>query len=293
MPIFLGLDCGGTACRALALDEHLEPVFLAQGGSANLASTPEATLDRSLSRALEGLPHVDRVCACFAGLVSPEQRQRAEALVRRHIPDTPIRVEADYAAAWRASPEGTTVCVIAGTGSCLSSRRTDGSFVKSGGGGYLLGDECSGFRLGQAAIRSYVRNPAEASPYLCQLIHRTFGTSDPGEVTTAVYQSSLPAALIASLASAFFRDVESGVPYAVRSLTQEAAAMADIIVQHLNEFHPNLEEATVALAGSVWKKKSAREALGEAVRLRRPAIRVVRSEMPPARGAALLAMETL
>jgi N-acetylglucosamine kinase-like BadF-type ATPase len=292
VPIYLGLDCGGSTCRALALDDSGEPVFLAQGGSANLASTPEATLERSLRRALEGLPPVDFVCGCFAGLISESRREQAERLLRRFIPEpTPLRLEPDFAAALRACPTGTDVCVIAGTGSVVCSQHQGGEWVRSGGGGYLLGDEGSGFRYGRAGIRQFVRDPHQGSEHLQETIAKLFRTEDPNEVVAAVYTGTSPAALVAGVATAVFHDAERKLPYALAIVDQETSDLAEIVIAHCRRFLPGHDAPQIGLAGGTWKKRVVRDAFTEKFAKFLPSARVVRSEMPPAHGAALLAME--
>lgn len=291
MPIYLGLDCGGSSCRALALNEESEPVFLAQGGSANLTSTPEATLIRSLSRALENLPPPDYVCACFAGLQMSDQIPRAEQLLRKYIGDAPLRVEPDYAAALRACPEKTTVCVISGTGSIVCSRLQDNTLVRSGGGGYLLGDEGSGFRYGRAAILSYLRTPEASSDVLKDTLEKLFSTLDPQEITRRTYESMSPAALIAGAASALIKDAEHGISYAVETVKSETAQIAETVSTHIRKFHISEPQPLIGLAGSVWKKRVIRESFQRTLSELVPNVECARSEFPPAKGAALLAME--
>ncbi len=292
MPLYLGLDCGGSSCRALVLDESEEPVFLAQGGSANLLSTRTATLRRSLERALTGVPKVDAVCACFAGMIGEEQRRQGHALIEEFLgPDKkrPMLIEPDYAAALRACPGGVEVCVIAGTGSIVCSRH-DGRLVKSGGGGYLLGDEGSGFQYGRRALSSYLRDVQSVSVGTGQAIFRIFHTSDPVEITARVYDSPAPGALIASLSSSLFRDAEARLPYALEGIRAECQELAGVVLRHIQTYCP--QAATVGLAGGVWKKSLVRNAFFDALnQIAQTDIVVVKSEMPPVRGAALLARD--
>lgn len=289
MPVYLGLDCGGSSCRALALDDGDEPVFLAQGGSANLLSTRPQTLHRSLERALTGVPEVDIVCACFAGLINAEQRDRALELIKEFLPAPRVVVEPDYAAALRACVEGTEVCIIAGTGSIVCSR-SEGALRKSGGGGWLLGDEGSGFRYGRRALLAYVREPSSVSERTRDAVDRIFQTADPSEVVAKVYQSPAPGALVASLAASLFRDADTRLPYAINGIAEETKALAEIVFRHIERYPPR--KLTFGLAGSVWKKGLVRDAFVASLQaMVKAEISIAKSEMPPVRGAALLARD--
>lgn len=290
MPLYLGLDCGGSSCRALVLDDELEPVFLAQGGSANLSTTPESVLDRSLHRALDGLPQVDYTCACFAGMISPSRRAHAEAMLRPLVGDGVLWIEADYVAALRAAPESTDACVIAGTGSVVCSWVGD-RVVRSGGGGYLLGDEGSGYRYGRAALRSYLADPISATDSLRYAVNMTFRTDDPGEVMSILYGAAAPAAMLASLSTALAQDVAARLPYAIEALADESLQLATVVDTHLRHWHPEVEGGQIALAGGLWKRAVFREAFAEALQTLRPTATAVKSSQPPVRGAALLARD--
>jgi len=288
--LYLGLDCGGSSCRALVLDEALEPVFLAQGGSANLTTTPESVLDRSLHRALEGLPPVDFTCACFAGMISEERRQQAETLLRPLIGHGRLWIEADYVAALRAAPEGSDACVIAGTGSVVCSW-AEGRVVRSGGGGYLLGDEGSGFRYGRAALKAFLKDPAAASDTLRHAVQMTFRVDSPAEVPAVLYGASAPAALLASLSTACAQDAAAKVSYAVKALEEESDLLSQTVHEHLEKWSPDTSAGKIALAGGLWKRAIFRDAFTEALERQRPGISVVKSAHPPVRGAAMLAYD--
>lgn len=274
----------------MAVDDSGEPVFLAQGGSGNLMSTPEAILDRSLRRALEGVPKVDVVCACFAGLLNEQQRQAAVDRLKPLVPGARIRVEPDYAAALRACAVGTTACVIAGTGSIVCSR-TNAGLVKSGGRGYLLGDEGSGFRYGLAALRYFLRNAPSSSDTLREGVRCLFDTLDPEAITARVYAATAPAALISGLSTALLKDASAKQEYAVRALQSESDDLAEVVASHLRTHHKGVPSPRVGLAGGLWRRSLFRTAFEDALAKRLPTAFVSKSEMPPVRGAALLAME--
>lgn len=289
VPLYLGLDCGGSSCRALVLDDGEDPVFLAQGGSANLLSTRTPTLKKSLARALEGVPEIDAVCACFAGLIDEDRRRQGIELVREFFPAPPLLVEPDYAAALRACTDGTEICVIAGTGSIVCSR-LDGALVKSGGGGYLLGDEGSGFRYGRHTLKAYLRDSNEVSAKTREAIERIFHTLEPGQIVGSVYESPAPGALVGSLAASLFRDAEQRFPYARHAIHAECRMLAEIVVGHRARYCPTARR--IGLAGSVWKKAIVRESFADAMNeLTQTDIELMKTEMPPVRGAALLARD--
>ncbi len=287
MPVYLGLDCGGSSCRAMAIDESGAVVFRGQGGSANVATTPEPILRRSLERALEGLPKVDRLFGCFAGMIDEAGRARATAILTSLVPDVPVSVEADYAAAFRSCPDGTVACVIAGTGSIVCSR-VEGRLVKSGGGGYLLGDEGSGFRYGLSALKHFIQEPQAASEAMLAAIADVMGTIDPAEATSRVYQTPRPAALLSRLTGALVVDAGAGLAYARSAIARESGELAHQVMRHLERYHPEVDSPQVGIVGGVWRHPEIREAFSNAMP---PELTIVRPQIPPVHGAALLARE--
>lgn len=51
MGIYVGLDCGGSSSRVLAMDEAGTQLFVGSSGAANILSTPEFRLRRNLENA--------------------------------------------------------------------------------------------------------------------------------------------------------------------------------------------------------------------------------------------------
>lgn len=294
MRSFVGLDCGGTTSRVLAVDQAGVPMFRGQGGAANLLATPEATLERNLRRAAEGCPPADAVCGAFAGLIGPDARTRALRLLGELFPGAALRVEADYAAAHAAAPPGTDVTVIAGTGSLVCGTDAEGRLVKTGVGGYLLGDEGSGFRFGRAALVEFLRHPAEASPHLCATVAELFGTDDAAAIVAAVHRADAPQALLARLLPAFAADLAAGVEYAEAALKREEQELAETVGRHTEAHRPGAPLLRVALTGGVWSagagfREAFRRALGG--RLPEREITVERLARPPVWGAVALARE--
>lgn len=275
----------------MAIDNDGTPVYLAQGGSGNVATNSEDSLRRSLARAMEGVPNVEAVCACFAGLVDHDQAKTLEKLIGSLVVAKTIRIEPDYAAALKACPEGTLVCVSAGTGSVICSEG-QGVIHKSGGGGYLLGDEGSGYRFGRESLRQYVRHPDEASSAVLTLISRYFEHASPASVIRSVYAARSPAPLVAAFAPAFAKDAQAMLPYATAFLNQEMEMLAACVLDHVGRFHPQVESAAIGLSGGLWKRAVFRSAFERAIHAASPTSVVRKSDAPPVRGAALLARES-
>ena len=292
MSVFVGLDCGGSSSRVLAIDENGKVLHSGSSGAANLVSTPDQRLRRNLARAIEGCPQPDSVCGCFAGLVNQDLRNFAISVLRDFFPNAQLTAEPDYAAAFFASDPGTQVCVIAGTGSLVCS--FDGKHMyKSGGRGYLLGDEGSGYQFGRDALIHYLNDPSLASPALRAVILDVLKTDQESEIIPLIYKSAPPSTLIAKLAKGLAKDANESKAYALSSIEQHTGALARVTARHIRAHVPGTT-VKVSLAGGIWKASTNFMALFRDVlqdELSETEVDVRRISRPPLQGAVALAQQ--
>src|SRR5439155_1616938 len=83
-----------------------------------------------------------------------------------------------------------TVALIAGTGSIAFGRTQDGTMGRSGGWGYLLGDEGSGYALVMSALQAIVHGDdgRGAKTALAERLLAAMGISQPIDLIPAVYR---------------------------------------------------------------------------------------------------------
>lgn len=293
MSVYVGLDCGGSSSRVLAVDETGTIIFQGQSGAANLVSTPEARIKRNLTNATRGCARADFVCGCFAGLVGHDTKVQAEDLLRKIFPGSNVRAEPDYTAAVYSSPPATDVCVIAGTGSLVCSRSADG-VVKSGGRGYILGDFGSGFHYGRDALVHYLDNPITCSAILRHTVLDVFGTDQESTIVSSLYKSGSAPQVLGRLARIVGIDASAGESYALASLERNTRALTDVVREHVARYLTPSHSLTVSLAGGMWKgsgifRTRFQASLEEQIPDR--AISVSRISKPPLYGALELAKE--
>jgi glucosamine kinase len=157
--LFLGIDGGGTRCRARLRDGAGRLLAEAEGEMANVFVDVDAALQAILdvSRAVIGTAgldsgHLARVHAGFglAGVVDGRMTARLHAA---GLPFASLRVDNDaYAACLGAHGGRDGAIVIAGTGSC-GLALIDGDRHTVGGWGFALGDDGSGAAVGRSVLR--------------------------------------------------------------------------------------------------------------------------------------------
>lgn len=252
MSVFVGLDCGGSSSRVLALDENGNVLFQGQSGAANLVSTPEGRLRRNLTNATKGCPTPDFVCGCFAGLINDVARERGLGILRDTFGvSAEYRAEPDYTAALYAATDA-DICVISGTGSLVCSR-ANGKIVKSGGRGYILGDEGSGYAFGRDALLHFLKHRNQASEYLTKSVEEVFGSLEENVIVTGVYKAPTPATILGRLAKALGHDATAGEAYALASVEKNLSELALVVLGHVERHHADDRELAVTLSGGVWK----------------------------------------
>lgn len=293
MAVFLGIDGGGSSCRVLAVDSEANALFHGCGGAANVATVAPARLKATLAKATAGCPTPQVVCGCFAGLLTPFDRDRAEEAIRSVFPDAKIVAYPDYAAALKAGGSETDICVVSGTGSLVCSIH-NGKLMKSGGRGYLFGDFGSGFRFGYAATQRLIDNPSGSSDAVKKQAMEVFGALDEAAILSKVYGTGTPAAVLGKMLPAFLKDYRAEQAYALETVSEQFEVLAGQVASHV-EKHFSGRSVNIGLAGGVWKSSVE---LTEAFRrqlfakTKSDGHHVFRIMEPPVRGAALLAMES-
>ena len=293
MSVFVGLDCGGSSSRVLAVDDAGSIVFQGQSGAANLVSTPENRLRKNLTHATDGCPSASFVCGCFAGLISDEVRQKGLEHLRTLFPGAIVRAEPDYTAALYAAPPETDICVISGTGSLVCSR-IGGRVVKSGGRGYLLGDVGSAYQFGRDALMYFLDNRDEASSILRHQVVDMFGTDDESAIVPTIYKAQTPATIVSKFAKSLGADSKSGHAYALESIDRNMAALAGIVARHARKHLHDRRVLNISLAGGLWKAAplfKERFAHYTQAMLARHEVHVSKITRPPLQGAVEMARE--
>ena len=161
MVFFLGIDGGGTGCRAAVADASGRVLGEAVAGPANIASDIAGARDNILAAATQALTRAVGAGAVAAelpalsaglGLAGVNAAGRAEAL-RRVLPFARIKLETDAIAAVKGALRDRDGIVAAlGTGSVFAVQ-VGGQIRQIGGWGLVLGDEGSGAWLGRALLR--------------------------------------------------------------------------------------------------------------------------------------------
>ncbi len=266
-PLVLGIDGGATSTVAI-LAEAASGREIGRGvdGPSNIQAVGEQEALRALNSAVgsafsaAGLPRVPVVAATL-GLAGIDLDGVG---VIRNWAET-VKLAAQVSIANDATllfaagtPEGWGLAMVAGTGSIAFTLDRGGNIGRTGGWGYLLGDEGSAFRFGHLALRAACRAADGAGPatqMLPALLAR-LGTNDARDFIPAVYRGAWDKAAIAGLAPVLIELIDTDeVARAIFDTETEMLAQTATAAV-LNSALPR-EGVPIALTGGLFLRSEA------------------------------------
>jgi glucosamine kinase len=153
---FLGMDGGGSRCRARIRNEKGEMLGEAVGGSSNIYQSFDGALANIVATAETAAAKANLKTTTLhagLGLAGLVTSMGAEKIVASNLPFASVTADNDaYAACVGAFAGGDGGIVIAGTGS-IGFAVINGMRHMVGGWGFALGDHGSGAWLGHHAVR--------------------------------------------------------------------------------------------------------------------------------------------
>lgn len=299
--LFLGVDGGGTATRAVVVDDAGALRGRGAAGGANQKVIGrDAALDAvrtAVQAALARAGTTSPVRAAWVGLAGVDAPADAEALRPALAPLAGhLRISNDAELLLGALPGGIGIALIAGTGSVALGRNATGQSARAGGWGHVFGDEGSGYAIGAAALRAVARDADLLSQptVLGGRILRAWSLRDPTELIGHVYgRGGFDKAAIAGLAPLVFEAAAEGDLVAgliVRHQARELATTA-LAVRNRLGFQ---DETPLALGGGLllhleWYRKLVLRRLCHGGRRYEPVVLVADPAIEAARAARALA----
>ncbi len=234
---------------------------------------------------------IEAVCAGAAGADTPASRAVLSALLTEHFPGARIDVVHDTRIVLAAAGLDVGAVVVAGTGSVAWGRNHEGQEARSGGYGYLLGDEGGGYSVVRDAVREALREYyAGLEPgTLVRALMAATASVDALQLMDSFYAKPEPdhwaglAPLVLDLAA-------EGDPAALRIQAEAAHSLATLARQVLGELGLDLP---LVMAGALLVNQSQLAgAVARKVSVEDPSsIRIL--AQPPVHGAVELARQLI
>ncbi len=226
MTIYLGIDGGGSTCRARAQDASGHVLAEASAGPANIASDLEGALAsvHQAARAVLGDVPLSQVHACL-GLAGANDTAAAEKARARLGFGRLLLVTDGHVSVRGALGQGDGIVAAIGTGSVFASQR-GGVQREVGGKGLILGDEGSGAWLGRALLAAALRaldGFQPETPLLSQTLNRYGGA--PGIIAFAATARPADFAALAPEVTASQDPAAQSILTRARADVREAVAL--------------------------------------------------------------------
>ncbi|MEO6212621.1 MAG: BadF/BadG/BcrA/BcrD ATPase family protein [Vicinamibacterales bacterium] len=240
----LGIDAGGTKTVCQLADATGTVIAEARSTGANLQAVGELEVEKVLHQvmdeALGDRPIVPAViCLGIAGVDRPDDAAVVRGIMKRIGFKARVLVVNDALVALEAGAPGLPgVVIISGTGSISYGRNARGQSARSGGWGYVLGDEGSGYWIGRAALRAVLRESDRRGPRtaLTPLLLEHFGVTKAQGLIHEVYHTNLKPTAIGALArsvSAAFAQGDTAAIGILRAAADELESAALSVARRL------------------------------------------------------------
>ena len=243
----IGIDGGGTKTVALLSDLDGRVLGHGLGGPSNYQVVGLRVAGDSINQTVRAAfadanvePVPPRaICLGLSGVDRPDDYAAFRAWADEQMPGTPTVIVNDAMLVMAAgTPEGWGVAMISGTGSIVYGRAQDGRMTRAGGWGHILGDEGSGYAVGQAALRAVMQASDGRAPQtmLTQSILLHWSLAEPQNLVSQVYIDQISPNDIAALAVLVEAAASEGDAVArgiLREAGHELALAVNAVVQRL------------------------------------------------------------
>ncbi|MCH9008867.1 hypothetical protein IIA29_12855 [candidate division KSB1 bacterium] len=262
---FLGIESGGTRTTGVLVDSSKENILVKQGKPGNIAVLGKSAFEKNLRLLLMDLLRnisPDKVAWATFGIAGTgrgaERSLAEEAIAELGFHSFTLVTDGELLF-HSVFGENAGVLICAGTGSVGIVRLAHGEnkLAQVGGWGYLLGDEGSGFYMGQQAIRQALieeNTAGELSAFTREMLS-FYQVQHASELVSLVHVSPNPQNVIAGCAELICRLADDGDSQAVEIVNEAARALvqlAEQAVMQLREGPPY----KVSLAGGLLSPKS-------------------------------------
>ncbi len=303
MEYLIGMDGGGTKTHCIITNLEGEKLYDCYGAASNFLVKDTNDVCETLFILIQncknelGIGFSD-IKAVVIGTTGAGRRTDAEYLEKSFIDYTDskgikfniLHVESDARVALEGAFSGRAGSIlIAGTGSIMFGKDSEGNIHRVGGFGRFIGDEGSGFVIGKKGLTVVSKNFDGRSEHslITKLLKDTFGIDNQETLINALYKNNFEIASVAPLVleAANMGDNES--MRIVEEETEELLLHIEAMVKKIKQPVLNL----VLIGGIIATDNIFSHTFLEKIQNRLPHVKIREAEKSPAEGAVLLAKE--
>ncbi len=238
-----------------------------------------------------GLDHIAALVIGTAGTSNTDMTAFLTDLVREYGFSGPMTIVGDHETAMEGAIRGSGCVLVSGTGSVCNGRNLEtGKTARSGGFGYLIDDEGSGYAIARDILRAVVRMEDGRGPHTCfrQMVFDELGLKSIQELITWLYAPGNGKQSIAHLGRLLPEGLRTGDACAHEIAENAAQELSEMCINTWKHLH--LTRGETALVGSVVEGTSLiRTSLEAKLLAAFPDMQIHNALAGPAEGALIMA----
>lgn len=247
-----GWDGGGTKTKVVCLAEDGTVLSEASFGALNPNGAQKSEVQTTVAQAMtwmNGIGECVALALSVAGVSNPETADLLCRLIAENGYHGPLRLVGDQESALYGAVGDVGAVLVAGTGSICYGRNAAGETARSGGYGYLVDDEGSGYAIGRDILIAVLRAGDGRMPSTCltELLAAREGWGNASAIMKSLYGGSFEKAKVASLAPLVLEAAgDAAASTIIDKVSVELTLMATAVIDKLH-----LESARLAFSGSI------------------------------------------
>lgn len=295
---FCGWDGGGTKTEVLITDEQNHMLNRIQFGPLNPHGNDKNKVAKTIADCVEFMSKQNGGLAACRGLVAgtagednPDTVNFITEHIRKNGYTGNLKIAGDQETALEGALDGECGAIlIAGTGSICYGKNSEGKEFRTGGFGYIVDDEGSGFAIGRDILIAVTRvfDGRCKKTILKDMVFEQLNIYKPSELLSWLYSSHTPKNQIADLAPLLNKAIEGNDTVAKKIAGNAAKGLSDLAVTAWRS--SGMTAGSIAFLGGVFThseyiRNGTKELIHEAL----PEVNIIPPKHNPAYGAASMA----
>ncbi|MGD6730427.1 MAG: BadF/BadG/BcrA/BcrD ATPase family protein [Pleomorphochaeta sp.] len=270
MKYYFGFDGGATRCRLAISDDKGNILFKDEGGSSNIyavgreavTSTIEMLIDKAIKYL--NISKDDLIAGCFgsAGLSREKDISFFKNFFSSFLPNSKVYLCSDAEILLVGGLNSLSgLCLIGGTGSVCFGRSESGEIIRSGGFGWRLGDEGSGWYIANTAISRTLKSKEgrDLPTFLDKYILEFFKLNKLEDIISLVNDESTTKSDVGNFAKYVTLAASENDQLALNILKEAGLSLFDLVLSTVSRMPKNHEKKIVLAGGVITKDKVVKE----------------------------------
>lgn len=295
MKLFLGVDGGGTKTKCICVDDNLNIISSSEGEASNPLIVGYEKSAQTILNLIENTCNLKELSYCVIGVAGCGRKENSEKLNnaiikesnRRKIKLPEFKITSDIEIAHEAVFNGKEGAIlIIGTGSILYLKNKNSDSLIVGGNGRLIGDEGSGYSIGQKGLRAAIKSfdGRNDKTILTDILKKEFSINNRDELISNLYNNKI--------------EIQNFAPFVIKAAELNDKISLSILEEESNEIILHINAAknifpngfNLCLVGSLISTNNFYSKLiKDKIKKHFSDIKIINAKYPPEFGAALIA----